>query len=951
MILSIPDILFGQMLNYFNYDTESGLPSSEVYSVKQTNDGKMWFTSDRGIFSYNGYEFKTYTTNNGLANNTNFDIFENPDGSLWFTGLDGSLTIYNKGKFSSQIEISNFVKKNYINDWIKFVVFDRTKIYFALNKQRKLFCHDIATKRTNGIDWPLGLGDGIITIGNSYFKYIDKERNRELKITSQQYIYPVIKLHDNVFYTVFNKRLLIYKRIDNTFTAIDSLTFNREVHPKNYINFKDEIYLCIDGNILCYNIHSKKVIKKCVNSNISPTGINFDHEYNIWITTLNKGVIMLPDFSVSSMFDSIIGKSKINSIVKYKNTIVAGSNTGSIYIFNKDKPAQSIQLIDGNISIDQIYFLQENDFYAYRNIVKKNNSPFSQNAQNNILMQYSIDYDNGAVIYSKGSNLGLLKNGKSINLKRYTPLTYIRSLALYNNRLWVGTISGLYHFKIVSDSLYDKVSMADLNPVFSNRINNIQNFRDGILISVFGKGLIYLHHSEIQKVEIPSLDPSVLINKIVVYDSNTVLLLTNFGLYKLSFKNSTKLVLSNVGIADLHSGLNSNFINDAEFDNGNIWIATNSGISFMRFEDLNYSRSRPIVNIIGIQTRDSNYLYNKEITLKAHENTFIVKFEGICFRKPDQFPFYRYAWISQKGDTVWNYTNDRNIQLMNVKPGNYTFLLTARSKSGDWATIKELHISLEPNFYQTWWFMLFISALCGIFIWVVFNFRISLIREKEAQRNTVAVYDFRTKEAELKALRNQMNPHFIYNSLNSIQRYMITKDFETANAYITKFSQLIRTGLHMSKLEYISLEKELAFIRNYLDLEQMRFENLFTYTINVDSSIEMELLNIPSLLIQPLLENSIKHGFKHIMYGGHINIELKNIGNEHLEIVLEDNGCGINGIKLNSAKESSNTSMGIDIVRQRIHLLKEKMNDTEMTFELTNIELGVRAKIILPYTA
>ncbi|MCC7298648.1 MAG: histidine kinase, partial [Bacteroidia bacterium] len=831
--------------------------------------------------------------------------------------------------------------------------------YFKLHdhskrtETNKLYSYDLVSKKINPLAWPPYMGSEIIKLGNSYFKLFNQSNltnNTEINKSNDLYISPLAHNGQHTYSTVFNRKLIIYTENKGVFTVSDSTVFQYPIHPKNFICAKNNIYLCFNDNILRYDLVTKTIVSKSIKPNISPTGINFDHENNIWITTLNKGIFMVPDYNIHSMFDTFVGKGKINTIAINKGTMIAGSNTGNIYVFDQLKPAQSFQLKDGNISIDQILFMPNDDFYAFREIKKRQKSTFYQNTENPILMQFSIQYKNGSVIFSKGNTLQILKNGQLFDIGRKAKLNYIRSLAYYNNRLWVGTISGLFHFNIEGDTLADGVTMSNLNPVFANRINNIQSFRDGLLVSVFGAGLIYLHKNSVTPINIPILDPSVLINKIIVYSNNQVMLLTNFGLYTINFPQTNSLKLGPVSVIDLRSGLNSNFINDAAFESENIWIATNSGINKMHISDLEKNPTKPIVNILGIQTRDSIYPFQKNIVLQPQENSFIIKFEGLCFKKPDQFPFYRYAWLSNNNDTVWNYTNDRNIQLMNVKPGVYTFILTARSKSGDWANVKVMKIEVLPHFYQTWWFLALCLLIFSIILWYIFKTRIRRIQEKEIQKNTVEVYGFKTKEAELKALRNQMNPHFIYNSLNSIQRYMITKDFETANAYITKFSQLIRTGLTMSKLEYISLEKEIAFIKNYLELEQMRFENLFTYSIIIEPNVDVEMLNIPSLLIQPLLENSIKHGFKHITHGGIIKIAVRKVDNDHLEIILEDNGCGLTDIKNPSTSHEVGTSMGIEIVKQRIHLLKEKVNDANMTFELTNIETGVRAKIILPYT-
>jgi LytS/YehU family sensor histidine kinase len=157
----------------------------------------------------------------------------------------------------------------------------------------------------------------------------------------------------------------------------------------------------------------------------------------------------------------------------------------------------------------------------------------------------------------------------------------------------------------------------------------------------------------------------------------------------------------------------------------------------------------------------------------------------------------------------------------------------------------------------------------------------------------------------------------------------------------------MRDSLSMSKLDYISLEKEIEFISNYLDLEKLRFENMFEYEIRVDPALDKEAIQVPTLLIQPLLENSVKHGFRHIEKGGRIEVEFSSIEDTHLEILIRDNGVGMDDTNRQSPESKEKESYGIEIVRQRIALIRERTVDVRTVFEFIPSDRGLSARIVI----
>ncbi|SDX60337.1 Histidine kinase [Lutibacter oricola] len=219
-----------------------------------------------------------------------------------------------------------------------------------------------------------------------------------------------------------------------------------------------------------------------------------------------------------------------------------------------------------------------------------------------------------------------------------------------------------------------------------------------------------------------------------------------------------------------------------------------------------------------------------------------------------------------------------------------------------------------------------------VILFVTFNNRRNkLIQEKleHALEHQQKLHDL-----ELSALRNQMNPHFIHNSLNAIQYYVQRNDVETSEFYLTKFSKLMRLFFDYSSRQSITLKEEIALLKNYLQIEKLRFEENLTYTINVDKNLTTEVTEIPSMILQPLVENAINHGLFHKKGIGTLAIEFKEINNKCFLVLIVDNGIGINKslAKNTSIKKNKHSS---SVIEERLNLLKES-NNWDIDFKIVD---------------
>lgn len=265
-----------------------------------------------------------------------------------------------------------------------------------------------------------------------------------------------------------------------------------------------------------------------------------------------------------------------------------------------------------------------------------------------------------------------------------------------------------------------------------------------------------------------------------------------------------------------------------------------------------------------------------------------------------------------------------------------------------------LHTSkMLENILECWGVLVFVFLISTD----QFNFEVKrfnyekMLEEKNTiiQSSLQAEFNKKITEIEMTALRAQMNPHFLFNVLNSIKYYMVQNDARTASRYLTKFAQLIRLILNNSKSHMVKLNDELKALELYIEMESFRFNNKFDYTIEVENGVATEQIDIPPLILQPFVENAIWHGLMHKEDGrGQISIQVKPCEQDDHTIcfVIEDNGIGREKagiIKTRSATQHK--SVGTKITQDRIEMTN-KLYETNAKVEIVDLKDAYTAKPI-----
>lgn len=324
---------------------------------------------------------------------------------------------------------------------------------------------------------------------------------------------------------------------------------------------------------------------------------------------------------------------------------------------------------------------------------------------------------------------------------------------------------------------------------------------------------------------------------------------------------------------------------------------------------------------------------NALIKLNYNQNSFIIYFKSKT--KP---LIYSYKINNFSSKTFQ--TKNNNIVFTDLSNGEYELIISCDDKYKVSST--RLKIIIEPPIWLQWWFlpMMFVYALIliGVFMYFLFQYRTRQQLRLQAVRH----------ELEIKALRAQMNPHFIFNSMNTIDAYILRKRFIEASDCLQKFSKLIRHILENSENQTISIAQELETLKLYIELEQERFSHSFSYQFDIHPELLEKDYQIPPLLIQPFVENAILHGIRHLTERkGEIRLNLS-IKDSLLLCIITDNGIGRKASsEINQQKQENHKSMGVDITMERISAYQALYGD-KMETAITDLEKGTKVEITLP---
>ena len=416
-------------------------------------------------------------------------------------------------------------------------------------------------------------------------------------------------------------------------------------------------------------------------------------------------------------------------------------------------------------------------------------------------------------------------------------------------------------------------------------------------------------------------------NNITAYPSilnDRIFVATKNGIGFLDLNNRKGVVFTNADGLHEKAITSLFFVNDPT--DKSTWFACENEICRLPYEDAFQSYAPPMLQITDLRVLNDTLINYPPpvVNLNHNQNNIKISFSAINYDDPGSMRFaYR---IKNKRDSNWiDAGTQSSILLTNISPGDYKFQTKVYAYDNKWPErIKELEIIILPPFWQSWWFITLLVVLVAAAAYAVHKWRLNQVREK-------ATIDRQLMELEMKALHAQMNPHFIFNCLNSIKEMILHDEKQNASRYLSKFAQLIRITLEESRQSFITVAQCVDHLKQYLEMEKIRFDS-FVYDIELDTGLATSEIHIAPMLVQPLVENAIWHGLQQQHGEKKVNIRFYR-KQAQLVCEIDDNGIGIrHSLENGLSSRRTHRSVGIRNIEERLHVLNEKYN---MNCELT----------------
>jgi len=339
------------------------------------------------------------------------------------------------------------------------------------------------------------------------------------------------------------------------------------------------------------------------------------------------------------------------------------------------------------------------------------------------------------------------------------------------------------------------------------------------------------------------------------------------------------------------------------------------------------------------------------LELKPDENAVSFEYYATSYRNNNRL---LYSYMLEGFDKNWSsYTSQNTVNYKNLPPGDYRFKVKAKNFLGiESMQAANVIFTIATPFYKTAWFFFLLALVFLLLIVLLYRYRISQVRHEEKLKSQFVQ---QLSQLEVKALRSQMNPHFIFNSLNAINRYILKNEKEAASAYLTKFAKLIRLILDHSRQPKVPLSQELAALDLYLQLESLRFQNNFEYAVNLENELNPQSVFIPPMIIQPIVENAIWHGL--LPKGSNCSLKIDfSLKGSNIICVIEDNGIGrTRAEEIQQQQTLRKSSVGMTTTMQRLKLLTEENHEdasitVEDLYDKFGNASGTKVKILIPFT-
>lgn len=939
-----------------HYTVQDGLPSNVIYHVFQDGRGFLWFSTDQGISRFDGHQFRNYSTTDGLPDNEVFSITEDSYHRYWMICYNHKPCYLRNGRVYNssndalcrQIEASGIsyeaVFRNTNGDYglvgtkMGLLGADSFRIIYPAIKQSGLqFDYFIF----EGSEYAMNATE-VFSIAQGRKKVLlTGDFRSALPAGNDLYIHCIEKGRDC---------LLNYVLRDDTLKLV-----RRNIIPyftrATYLLPDSNIYCCTENGLITFDRRRGTFVpEKNILSGIPVSQVMVDNEGNSWYITANEGVYMQLK-SAPQIYNQSTGLSS-SSVMSVGHLpdgkIVAGHNGGDFSLIDSGCFNRHITGIKSFYKRNRLRFIYKSGPDEY--IVGSDQGLFLTSAGHNQSLTLNLQackagiFRNGRCLV--GSSHGAISYEAAS--RQQTFLWHQRTTAIEEDAtgtVWLGTLDGLY-YRSAGDGIVRKYN-ADSILAHARITGLCCTAGGGLLISTGKEGLYIreadntLHH--LRKQDGLSSDNC---KKALADGAGTVWLCTDKGIDRISTQPFSRYSIYHYTQAD---GLITGEVNDFDVYDGHLYAATSEGLIDLKGTPATTPAAGPEACITSINNMDVSQESVGAMSIPyGGRNNLQISFTGISFAAGKDIT-YKYFLDGGSRDTTA--TSQSSINFSGLPPGSYRFYVWAGTSGHQWSERPAVYaFQILPAYWQTLWFRLGAALLAVLGMVGIYRWRIRSVR---AVADEAAARKRRLAEMELRALRAQVNPHFVFNALNAIQNYYSRNDELNANHYMTAFAQFMRKTLSFSEANWVTLEEEISLLGTYAELEQIRFRKAFRFHISRAPGINAAGIQVPAMLIQPYVENAINHGLRHLSNNSGELLITFTMEQDTLLCTVADNGVGILAAQQN--KQVNHQSFGMHINRQRIdtinqtyhtdirlHILDKSLQGTGQSGTIVTVSIPVK---------
>lgn len=949
--------------SFRNYSTDQGLPHNLVYDIYQDKTGYLWVATNEGMCRFNGYAFEQFrdTLYSNVTSVMTGAVTEDKRGRLWYVDFQNRVFYIEKG----------IIHPYPYNSVI------------AAQKGKTDFFHGLMIQGTGEEIWLASHAyGGVLHLwGNGQYEHIIPEASNFLvfekngrsqlsnlpgsSIDIQKGYVFTFQIEDNTF--EFKLPFNPQKKLDGGY-GLQKMKHNRwclcfqgslyllQDKTLAWARPTDKIPLCIweepDGAMLVgfqqgglaryRSLDDFRADKKEGDflPGMTVSKIVRDREGGYWIGTQQQGLFYCQAWNTGStaQIPALMGQNVASLAWDNQDRLFAGTETAHLFEVNvRDRQWK-------DITPPAVSFLRRLHFDSKSQILGLAGQPamfYRQghwenfNTSKPIMGQPSILHSQD--LYPTSSHESWISAAVGClyrfsldkpfvledvsNDKQKDPMRFYTLIEAPDGRVWASRNDGLFEWRKGSGLFRPELE----HPAFLQPFLDIDILPDSSLVfSPKGNGVVIWKpgSSEVTVIGANEGLPSGRIHALHVEENGLIWACTQKGLFKLSPLGQRHYRLDKFTV---QHGLPSNTINDVLTIGDDIWIATAKGLFCMK--DRPSEAPMPAPLFAKVLVNNVPYPTTSSLDLPNDSADVVIEYLSLYYRSNGDIP-YRFRLQKPGEDTLWTFTKQRQVYFSNLPPDAYQFEVQAQDEDGQWSPVSTLLFRIRPPWWATWWARSLFALGLSLGAYRLYRYRTGQI-----------IRDSRLKEEMLRlersALQAQMNPHFIFNCLNSIQHFILKNDSDAAVMYLAKFAKLVRGTLKTSVEGSISLEEEINMLHHYLSLEQLRFKQAFDFSVEVDPSLDPASITLPPLIVQPFVENAILHGMKDRKSGGMIHLKFYS-EKDTLCIEVQDNGQGL--VSGNSFAEHK--SLGGKITRRRLELLNEQDQRKAISLDYKSPEGG-----------